>query len=343
MRQDGWLGDGGKRQVKRTGNLLDQVASYHNLISAFYQAMKGCGKTREVCEFFYNLEEEIFHLQDALQNNSYRPGRYRFFTIHDPKERIIAVAPFKDRVVHHGLVNVLEKIFEPVFIYDSYATRKEKGTHKAILRAQKFVGTWSWYLKMDIEKYFDNVDHTSILSLLGRKIKDQLLIALLERVIGNTPVNGKGLPIGNLTSQFLANVYLDPLDHFIKEQMRIKGYVRYMDDFIVFGRSKKSLLEQKETIRQFLYHDLKLSFHEKATFINRSNHGLSFLGMRIFPTIIRLKPANRRRSLKKVEQRIKAWKNGLINDENMVQSIVSIIGHLRYFCPELNISLETPA
>jgi len=125
--------------------------------------------------------------------------------------------------------------------------------------------------------------------------------------------------------------------------MRIKGYVRYMDDFIVFGRSKKSLLEQKETIRQFLYHDLKLSFHEKATFINRSNHGLSFLGMRIFPTIIRLKPANRRRSLKKVEQRIKAWKNGLINDENMVQSIVSIIGHLRYFCPELNISLETPA
>jgi len=174
--------------VKRTGNLLDQVASYHNLISAFYQAMKGCGKTREVCEFFYNLEEEIFHLQDALQNNSYRPGRYRFFTIHDPKERIIAVAPFKDRVVHHGLVNVLEKIFEPVFIYDSYATRKEKGTHKAILRAQKFVGTWSWYLKMDIEKYFDNVDHTSILSLLVRKIKDQLLIALLERVIGNTPV-----------------------------------------------------------------------------------------------------------------------------------------------------------
>jgi RNA-directed DNA polymerase len=329
--------------LKRINNLFSHITSCENLLIASRLAMKGSGKTSATCRFFYNLETEILSLQTELLNSMYRPGAYRYFKIFDPKERVIAVAPFRDRVVHHAVVRILTPIYERVFIYDSYATRPNKGTHAAIKRAQKFIQRWPWYFKADIEKYFDHVDHDILLDIIERKIKDRRLLRLLERIIRNTTTEGKGLPIGNLTSQFLANVYLDPLDHEIKDKLGVKGYLRYMDDFVLFGYSKRELLDLNRVIEQFLSDRLRLRLKINSTWLNRSSHGLSFLGMRIFPRFIRVKPENRKRSMQRMSDVINKWKDGRINEERMVQSMASIVGHFRYFCPNVNIALEVGA
>lgn len=323
--------------MKRIGNLFEQVASFQHLYHSFRLAKRGCGNTPEICRFFFDLEPELLRLQTELQHGSYQPGAYRYFTICDPKERVIAVAPFRDRVVHHAVVGALTPIYERVFIYDSYATRPAKGTHAAIRRAQRFLRKWRLYLKTDVEKYFESVDHEILLDILTRKIKDRQLLDLLERIIRNSSTPGKGLPIGNLTSQFLANVYLDPLDHFIKETLRVKGYLRYMDDMVAFGNEKPLLRQQRTAITQFLDERLKLRIKENATFLNPSAQGLRFLGMRIFPGMIRVKRENRRRSLRKLKQTEEAWQRGEIDEDAMQQRMTSISGHLRYFCPNMKI------
>ena len=342
MRRGEWWADGGNRPVKRIGNLFSCVTSYENLITAFGLARKGSGKTAYTSRFFYHLEPEIIRLQKELLTGIYRHGTYHYFTIFDPKERVIAVAPFRDRIVHHAVVRILTPIYEHVFIHDSYATRPLKGTHAAIKRAQKFIRRWPWYLKLDIEKYFDSVDHNILKAFLERKIKDRKLLELLDRIIRNTHMPGKGLPIGNLTSQFLANVYLDPLDHEIKDHIGVRGYLRYMDDFVLFGNTKKYLSDLKINIEQFLADRLSLTLKAGATCLNRSNHGLSFLGMRIFPGIIRIRSENRRRSLKRMRHKFEKWVDGIIDEEELAQSMASICGHLRYFCHGMQIfNIET--
>lgn len=336
--------------MQRIGNLFERMTSYENLSISFRLARRGCGNTEAVCRFFFHLERELLRLQEELRDGNYHPGGYHFFTIYDPKERVIAVAPFRDRVVHHAIVRVLTPVYEPVFIYDSYATRPGKGTHAAILRAQTFLRRWRFYLKTDVNKYFDSVDHNILLSFLRRKLKDRRLLDLLERIIRSVsipvpevrtgcprPISGqdarapKGLPIGNLTSQFLANVYLDPLDHIIKDQWGLKGYVRYMDDLVLFENSKHILLDLRPRLDELLEKRFALRLKPKATFLNKASHGLSFLGMRIFKQIIRVKPENRRRSLKRMQRKIQDWEAGRLDEERMQQSLVSIIGHLRYF------------
>jgi len=327
--------------MKIYNNLFEKVIEWENLENSFKNAIKGTGKTNASCKYFFNLENELINIQEELENEQYKPGKYHFFKIYDPKERTIAVAPFKDRVVHHALVEVLKMVYEPCFIYDSYATRVNKGTHKAICRAQKFLRNHDYYLKMDIEKFFDTVDHDILLNILKRKIRDKKIINLLEKLIRNYPAN-KGLPIGNLTSQFLANVYLDPFDHFIKEKMRIKGYLRYMDDFVLFKDSNDFLKDLKQCIINYLNDELKLTLQKKATNMHRASHGLNFLGMRIYPGIIRVKRQNRRRSVKKLSKRINLWKEGLIEEEKMIQSLNSIVSHLKYFSPYISYWVPEP-
>jgi RNA-directed DNA polymerase len=329
--------------MKRVGHLLEQIATYNNLMAAFQLARRGCGNTPAVCRFFFHLEPEILRLQQELLNHHYQPGAYRYFKVYDPKERTIAVAPFRDRVVHHAIVRVLAPIYEQVYISDSYATRTNKGTHRAILRVQHFLRGYSWYLKSDIEKYFERVDHEILMMLLKRKIKDRLLINLLDRIVHNAPEPGKGLPIGNLTSQFLANVYLDPLDHLIKDRLRVGGYVRYMDDLLLLANTREELVAHQQTIEDYLGCRLALSLKPSATWINRSGHGISFLGMRIFPGIIRVKPENRRRSLKRLKATLSLWRNCELDEDRMINSAVSIIGHLRYFCPKMPVNLGVGA
>jgi RNA-directed DNA polymerase len=316
--------------MRRIGYLFEDVVSFENLLSAFNKAAKGT-RSKERDKFFFNMENELIILQSELINGKYKPDKYYEFKIYDPKERTISVAPFKDRVVHHAVVNILEPIFEKTFIYDSYATRKNKGTHKAILRAQKFIKSNKWFLKTDIKKYFASINQIILMNLIERKIKDQKLLSLINQIISNGGENGIGLPIGNLTSQFFANVYLNSLDHFIKDKLGVKYYVRYMDDFVIFNNRKENLKLILIKINEFLQDSLHLLIKEKATFINKKENGLSFLGLRVFPGTIRIRRENLKRSLAKIKTRQRQFKQGLLDEDKLYDSVQSVIAHLSYY------------
>ena len=321
--------------MKRTGYLFETLYSFENLHEAFKKAFRGSGRTEEACRFHFHLETELLQLREELQSNTYRPARYRYFKTFDPKERTISVAPFRDRVVHHGVVRVLEPVFEPTFIFDSYATRKGKGTHRAVKRAQKYMGSGFHYYKADIRKYFDSVDHNVLLGLVRRKIKDEKVLELVERIIRNSDVSrglacGKGLPVGNLTSQFFANVYLNPLDHFVKDFMGVKCYVRYMDDMVVFADSKAYLKGVMQKLRMFLHDELKLTLNPRSTFLNSRRNGLPFLGFRIFPRLIRVKRENLKRVKGKLKKRKRELRKGHITEDHFVMSARSMFDHLGF-------------
>jgi retron-type reverse transcriptase len=327
--------------MKRFNHLFDQVVSFENLLQSYRYAKKGTGTTFQTCQFFYHLENELINLQDELKNETYQPSPYKYFQIYDPKKRTIAVATFRDRVVHHAIVRVLTPIYEKIFIYDSYATRKNKGTHIAICRAQQFARRRSYYMKFDIEKFFDSVDHQILLNIVSRKIKDKKLMHLIEKIIRNID-NNKGLPVGNLTSQFFANVYLNAFDHFIKEEKRIKDYLRYMDDFVLFHDNPSVLKTLKLEIIDYLNEMLKLQINKKATMMHHTGHGLSYLGMRIYAGCIRVKRENRRRSIKRILKNIESWHAGECTEPYLCQSISSVVDHLKHFCPHINTWVPEP-
>jgi RNA-directed DNA polymerase len=321
--------------MKRTGYLFDQICSFANLHEAYRKAIRGSGKTEEACRFSFYLEKELLQLKRELECDDYRPAPYRYFQIFDPKERTISVAPFRDRVVHHALVRGIEPIFERTFIFDSYATRKGKGSHAAVKRAQEFLKKYPWYLKLDVEKYFDGIDHEILMELISRKIKDSKVMALARQVIANSDrsrglLEGKGLPIGNLTSQFFANVYLDPLDHFIKEKLGIKGYVRYMDDLVIFSESKDDLKRIFQAVKTMLSDGLKLHLKDKATLLNSRMHGLPFLGFRIFPKMIRIRKENIRRFKKGFDARVFALQKGRLSEEDFAAGMQSMFAWLAF-------------
>ncbi len=316
--------------MKRYGQLFDDFASFANLLSAYNKARKGAAGKSSTQQFSFQLEYALLELQQELISGSYQPDAYRYFKIYDPKERTISVASFKDRVVHHALINMLEPVYERCFIYDSYATRKGKGTHLAINRAQTFLKRYPWFLKTDIDKYFDSINQEILITLLNRKIKDQRLLEVTKSIIQNGGVNGVGLPIGNLTSQFFANVYLHPFDHFVKQQLGIK-YVRYMDDFVLFSKNKEELKRHKKTIRSYLAEQLKLRLKEKATFLNQAPNGLTFLGRRVFSGVIRIARPNGKRMLRRMKRKEQAYQEGDLSQAAFMQSMNSYWAQLEPF------------
>jgi len=294
-----------------------------------------------VAAFNLNLEWELMSLQRAMKDGTYRPGPYHTFMIEDPKPRHISGAPFRDRVVHHALTRVVEPVFERRFSKDSFACRKGFGTHRALDRAREGARRYPWVLKCDIRKYFASIDHEILKCLLARGVKCRPTLDLAARIIDGsneqecviayypgddlfTPFNRRrGLPLGNQTSQFLANVYLDPLDQLICRELKARVYVRYVDDFIVFDDDKARLREILEGIRRFLL-TLRLDLHAGKSRIHRTADGLSFPGWRVFPDRCRLARENvlrfRRRmrhletefdrgavEWKDVQQRVQAW------------------------------------
>jgi len=327
--------------VKRIIKQFEIIVSWKNLLQSYYAAKKGAKKGSNTCRFNYHLEKELIQLQQELIAGTYYPGPYHIFRIYDPKERTIACAPFKDRVVHHAIVDVLTPFYEKSFIHDSYASRPNKGTYNAIERAQSFLRKTRYYLKMDIEKYFDRIQHNILLQILDRKIKDPPLMDVIERIIESSP-SKVGVPIGNLTSQFFANVYLDQLDHVIKDRWHIKCYIRYMDDFVAFAQEKDELHELKDRIQLYLNTYLNLTLKPTVTCIHKNSHGLNFLGMRIYPGYIRMKRENRRRSLKKAYQKMTLYEKNVITEDQMIQSMDSILSHLKRFCPNINIWVPEP-
>ena len=281
--------------------------------------------------FYFHLENELFALQDELTSGSYQPRPYRCFTIYEPKERKISAADIRDRVVHHAVCHVLDPVFERHQIHDSYACRRDKGTHAAIQRAQQLSRRYAYYLKCDIHQYFARVDHEVLKTLLRRKIKDARLLDLLDIIIDHPIPDespGRGLAIGNLTSQYFANHYLAEMDHRIKTRLRCKGYIRYMDDFVLFGNDKAVLREARADIGRYIEQKLRLTFKDKGVFLAPVMQGLPFLGFRIYPGMIRMDGKKWTRFRRKVDALESDFRSGMIDEDTLAKSVSSMIGHI---------------
>ncbi len=320
---------------KRIGHIYDSITSWSNLYLAYKKACKHKKSKAETTEWMYNCEKYLFELQAELKEHRYHPQPYKYFVIREPKERIISVAAFRDRVVHHALVNIIEPYFEAVFINDSYATRKDKGLHLAVQAAQVYARHYGWYLKLDIQKFFASVNHEILLTLINRKIKDPEVMALCRIILCNQTISmrmeeDKGLPVGNLTSQFFANIYLNKLDHFVKQTLGFRAYVRYMDDFILFSNDPVDLKEALKKIEQFVRMQLQLRVKPQSVQINNVTHGIPFLGYRIFPQLLRIRRENLKRCLKGIEKTNQAYIKGKISADVLYQSTRSRMGFIGY-------------
>lgn len=286
--------------AKTYRNLWPQLISWDNLLLAYRLCCRRKRCKPDAVRFDFAWESHLLQLQRDLSDGTYRPGPYRNFYVFDPKKRKISAAPYRDRIVHHAVVNVLEPLYEKRFLHDSYACRKGKGTHRALDRAQRFLRRFPYYLKTDVVKFFPSVDHGALRAILHRRIQDRQLLELIEMILGSgvgildsevepcyfpgddlfAVCRPHGLPLGNLTSQFLANVILDQIDHFIKEELRAPGYVRYADDLVLFGRDKKLLWNWHAALTEKMA-SLRLRLHKDKTYIRPSTTGLKFLGFRL--------------------------------------------------------------
>lgn len=274
--------------MKRIGNLWHHVVDRGNLALAFTRAARGKRHQLEVRHFEADLDARLALLRDSLLDGTFELGRFHSFKVYDPKERTIHAARFAERVFHHALMNVCEPYFEQHLVFHSYACRVGKGRLKALEAAQHNARQASWYLKLDIRKYFESIPHGLLLEGLRRMFKDPDLLDWLERIVrSHRSGSGRGLPIGSLTSQHFANHYLSRLDRFCQALPEIKGYVRYMDDFVVWSSQKKPLLEAGRQIAAFVSDTLELSLKQPPT-PQRTALGMDFLGCRIFPDHTRL-------------------------------------------------------
>lgn len=331
--------------MKRFGNLFDELTSFGNLDRAAHAAAKGKRFQSNVSEFLFDRERRLCRLQDELRSRSYLPGAYRTFEIFEPKRRMISAAPFRDRVVHHALCRVLERVFESTFIFDSYACRVGKGTHAALDRFQRFARQHRYVLQCDVQKFFPSVDHEILKRLIARKIKDGGVLWLADRIIdcsndqetaaflfpGDdllTPLSRRrGLPIGNQTSQFFANVYLNPFDHFILERLKAGCYVRYVDDFAIFSNDQRWLSQVREQCVEFLI-GLRLKLHPTKSVISRTQDGNRFLGFRVFPTHRLVARENLTRMRRRLRWMQEKFLSGELTAAEIRQRIISWIGHV---------------
>lgn len=300
--------------MKRHGYLIEAIADYNNLEWALWRASRQKLDRSDVQSFLANTNTELLQLREALLRGELTKGNYKFFTILDPKERMIAVAPFSHRVAHHAIIRQCGSILDKQQIEQSFACRKGKGQYAAIAWLQKAMRSQSCYLKLDIRKYFDTIDHRVLISQLERVFKDDRLLRLWCTIIeGYHTVSGKGLPIGNLTSQYLANHYLMQFDRFVKQKLRIKGYCRYMDDMIVLGQSTHELALLAEEFEQFLESELQLSL--KTADINRVSHGVSFLGYRVRKNSTRLNQRSKKRFIQHWRMNDNLWLSGVASEK----------------------------
>jgi retron-type reverse transcriptase len=329
--------------VKTYKNLFDRITSFDNLLLASENAQIGKRFKESTANFNLNLEKELLKLQVELKQMTYKHGGYRDFFIYDPKKRLISAAPYRDRVVHHALCNIIEQLFDKTFIYDSYACRKGKGTHKAVDRYTEFSRKNKYVLKCDLQKYFQSIDHEILFEIISEKIKCEKTLWLIKEIIGSrndksyifyfqqdnlfTPCHRKkGIPIGNLTSQFFANVYLNGFDHFVKKELGVKYYIRYVDDFVLLDNFKERLHEAKKKIEEYL-DKLRLKLHWRKSRVYRVKDGINFLGYRIFPTHRLLKKENALKMRRRLKELNRQYGDGSITFEKIHQSIQSWIGH----------------
>jgi len=263
-------------------NLLAKVIAFDNLHRAFGGASHGKRDRPEVREFEYHLETRLFEIRDELAAGEYAWGPFHRFWVNDPKRREIRAAPFRDRVVHHALFNVLDPIFRRGFIADSYACIPGRGTHRAVERYRAFVRARAgrgYRLQGDVKRYFASVDHAVLLGRLERRVGDGRLLNLLGTLVTHGAERpGCGIPIGSLTSQLFANVYLDALDHFVKERLRVRHYLRYMDDFLLLASDRREARDRLGQVREFLTEQLRLELNPRRVSVAPISEPCDLLG-----------------------------------------------------------------
>lgn len=261
---------------------LAEMGERGNLAQAFWKAARGKARRADVRAFKEQFDENLSEVGGRIVGGEGPVGRFTEFEIRDPKLRRISAPCFEDRVFHHAVMNIVEPALERFQIFDSYACRVGKGQFRAIERACRFAGQGDWFVKMDVKHYFEIIPRGKLLERLEKRLRSDQLVALFGRILESwEPGRERGLPIGALVSQHLANFYLGHLDHEVKDEMGVKGYLRYMDDFVLWGTDKNELKAQQERVGGFCENQLGLEL--KPWFLNRSQLGMDFLGYRVFP------------------------------------------------------------
>ncbi len=306
----------------------EDIISTENLLEAWKEFRRGKRGKKDVQEFQADLMHNILHLYGELKAKTYKHGGYRHFRVSDPKPRDIHKASVRDRLVHHALYSKLYPFFDTTFISHSYSCRRNKGTHRAMKAFSGYIAEGSrndtktlWVLKCDIRKFFASVDQGMLVKILRRKIPDEDVVRLVENVVQSfhSTAPGKGLPLGNLTSQLLVNVYMNEFDQFIKHRVKAKQYVRYADDFVILSRDKEWLESILPNIRTFLQDELCLTLHPNKVSIDTIASGIDFLGWIHFPDHRVLRTTTKRRMLRRVE--------GFEEDSPTVQSYLGMLSH----------------
>ena len=328
--------------------MYERICSWSNLLSAYHKAAKGKRGQPNVAAFEYCLEDNLLCLQAELRDQTYRPGLYDSFYIHEPKKRLISAAPFRDRVVHHALCNRIEPVFECGFSPASFANRKGKGTHRALTQAQRYTRQYAYCLQCDVRQFFPAIDHAVLRSALVRKISNERVLWLCDQILTSgqgvlaeeyemvyfpgddllAALRPRGLPIGNLTSQFWANVYLTGFDHFVQRELGCRAYLRYVDDFVLFANRKDILWEWKKRIEERLAR-LRLTIHP-GTQPRPVTEGLPFLGFVIFPGKRRLKRRKGVHFARKLRRLAAEYQARKLPLDRLTASVRGWTNHARY-------------
>ena len=330
-------------------HLYPQVYDWENLLLAWRKARKGKRGRGPAAAFEMNAAENLLTIQQELIDKTYQPGAYVSFHIHEPKRRLISAAPFRDRVTHHALCNVMEPLFERRFIYDSYANRRGKGTHRALDRCQAFSRRYRYVLPCDVQQFFPAIDHALLLDAIRRVIVDPEMLWLCEVILrsGRGVLSNeydmiyfpdddlfavdrpRGLPIGNLTSQFWGNVYLNQLDHFVKRTLKCQGYLRFVDDFLLFADDKATLWAWRAAIIDFLA-GLRLTLHEARCHPQPVTEGIPFLGFVVYPQHRRIKRRKGIAYRRRFRELLAAYKQNLLPLDRLTASVRGWVNHVRY-------------
>lgn len=329
--------------MKIIKNLYNEIISTENLFLAWEEFSRGKRSKGDVQEFEFDLEKNIFEIHRQLKCGVYKHGAYQSFYITDPKQRHIHKAQVCDRVIHHALYRNLYPLYDPTFIPTSFSCRNNKGTHKGVLWLQKVTRKVSqnytrqcYVLKCDIRKFFESIDHDVLLQILDKRIKDKDLMSVLENIVysfnssQSNLFEKKGIPLGNLTSQLFANIYMNEFDQFIKHELKVKYYARYTDDFVIVSDSEEYLSSLIQHISDFLDTRLRLELHPNKVAIHKLHNGIDFLGyvVRPYHKLIRTKTKNR--IVRKFEEQVRLYRSGEIDEENLNASLQSYLGVLSH-------------
>ncbi len=324
--------------MHRANDLLERIEDPDNLRLAFWKARKGKNWSEGVIRYRENLEDNLQLLRQQIQSGHVDVGHYHFFKIFEPKERQICAAAFSEQVLHHALMNVCDEYFEQAQVFHSYACRKGKGALAAVQKAQKLTRSRAWFLKIDVRKFFESIHHDVLKAQLARLFREDRLLYIFHQLIDsydsgansteNLSMDKRGLPIGNLTSQYFANHYLAGLDHFIVSRLGIGDYVRYMDDLVLWHESKDKLKVAQNAIREYV--EQKLCSSLKPEQLNRCNTGLPFLGYLIFPYKIKLLQQSKQRFIRKLNFAEAQLASGEWNQEAYQRHVLSLIAFVKH-------------